>query len=362
MRSLLALLFLTPLAAHAAPVATVTGSCPGTLSVHTTGLTPGGSYAIATANVPGLALVPAGSCAGTPTELGPFGAALRGVYAADGLGAGNVSAPVPASLCGRYVEVLDLSACATSGSQRLPRLLVDHYEAVLSGDQVVPPVVTTAFGLLTASVETGTMAWDLTASSFFDPLSGGHFHVGFPGENGPAVRSITGHLVQVGSEVSGSFTWAMSASERQALADGQMYVDVTSFGYGQEELRGQLLARYPLTGELHGLQAVPPVSSGATGLVTVVLDDTDTLTWVLDASGLGSVTGAHIHQGAAGTTGPVLWDLGPDLTQVGDALTGGGTWRMSGLDAASLLAGDLYVNIHTAANPGGEIRAQLLLD
>jgi hypothetical protein len=68
------------------------------------------------------------------------------------------------------------------------------------------------------------------------------------------------------------------------------------------------------------------------------------------------VTGAHIHQAPAGTNGGVVFDLGPYIS--GNVISG--SWDPTAfLDA--LRAGELYVNVHTTENGGGEIRGQLLL-
>jgi len=82
------------------------------------------------------------------------------------------------------------------------------------------------------------------------------------------------------------------------------------------------------------------------------------------------MTAAHIHLGAAGSNGPVIAFLfGPNaagtnaITQSGDLtaanLVGplaGKTWAEF---TAALNSGQLYVNVHSIANPGGEIRVQI---
>ena len=66
-------------------------------------------------------------------------------------------------------------------------------------------------------------------------------------------------------------------------------------------------------------------------------------------------TAWHIHQGAAGTAGPVIFDLGTTFSS-------GIILKSPALTAdqeTTLKAGLFYVNIHTAAMPAGEIRTQL---
>jgi hypothetical protein len=77
------------------------------------------------------------------------------------------------------------------------------------------------------------------------------------------------------------------------------------------------------------------------------------LNYAGSVSGLsGAVTAAHIHRGAAGAPGGVAYPL----SFSGTAFSGVVTLTLS--DEALLLNGGLYVNVHTAANSGGEIRGQ----
>ncbi len=78
-----------------------------------------------------------------------------------------------------------------------------------------------------------------------------------------------------------------------------------------------------------------------------------------------ALTGAHIHPGAAGTNGGILVSLGLAAGEVSFA-TGSGSFTRQGVtvpvdQANSILAnsGGFYLNIHTAANPGGVARGQL---
>ncbi len=106
---------------------------------------------------------------------------------------------------------------------------------------------------------------------------------------------------------------------------------------------------------LRGDQEVPPVPSTASGGCMAVLDpgagEFD-LTCVHDVDG---ATVMHIHRGAAGVNGAIAFDLGDPASPVTATWTG-----MTPADIADLLAGNLYLNIHTAGRPAGEIRGQIL--
>jgi hypothetical protein len=79
------------------------------------------------------------------------------------------------------------------------------------------------------------------------------------------------------------------------------------------------------------------------------------LTWKLSFTGLsGSAMAAHIHMGKPGKSGPVVVPLcGPCHT----GMTG--TAKLTKAVIKALESGGAYVNVHTAKNPGGEIRGQV---
>ena len=102
--------------------------------------------------------------------------------------------------------------------------------------------------------------------------------------------------------------------------------------------------------------------SAAAGSATVTLDanQTDAVVNIAVANLSGAVTGMHIHRGAAGSTGPVEVTLtGLIDTNEGGNMTANGTVVLTPTQVADLKAGLLYLNIHTALNPSGEVRGQL---
>jgi hypothetical protein len=109
----------------------------------------------------------------------------------------------------------------------------------------------------------------------------------------------------------------------------------------------------PLT--LAGDQEVPAVTTEAKGSGTLNINDDKTVSGSVTTKGVKG-TMAHIHQGAAGKNGPVIVPLekkGDD----GWAVPAGA--KLTDAQYKSFKDGDLYVNVHSAAHPGGEIRAQL---
>lgn len=109
--------------------------------------------------------------------------------------------------------------------------------------------------------------------------------------------------------------------------------------------------------KLDGKSEVPPNSSAATGSADVDYDPASKkLSWKLSYSGLsGPATAAHFHGPAeAGKNAGVAVAI-PNATS--SPVEGSAT--LTDAQAADLTAGKYYINIHTAANPGGEIRGQV---
>ena len=109
---------------------------------------------------------------------------------------------------------------------------------------------------------------------------------------------------------------------------------------------------------LGGAAEVPPVTTAGKGTAQVNVDmATKQVTWRVDYSGLsGPAAAAHIHCGAApGANSGVAVSFGD---KVASPIEGSG--MMTDAQLADLQAGKCYVNVHTAANKGGEIRGQLV--
>jgi hypothetical protein len=106
---------------------------------------------------------------------------------------------------------------------------------------------------------------------------------------------------------------------------------------------------------LTGGQEVPPVSTMATAESTVRVADDRSVSGSITTSGIAG-TAAHIHIAATGSNGPVIVPLTKTADNMFSVPAGA---RLSDDQYAAYKAGLLYVNVHSAAHPGGEIRAQL---
>ena len=114
-----------------------------------------------------------------------------------------------------------------------------------------------------------------------------------------------------------------------------------------------------LTARLSGANEVPAASSNGTGTLSANLDKkTSVLTWTVTYSGLsGPATAGHFHGPApmgqnAGVALPFTGSLESPIR---------GTATLTPAQMDGVMNGNWYVNLHTAANPGGEIRGQVSL-
>jgi hypothetical protein len=118
---------------------------------------------------------------------------------------------------------------------------------------------------------------------------------------------------------------------------------------------------FGVSATLSGTNEAPPNGSTATGTVTGTYDDVSLLlNLTITFNGLAAnASAAHIHKAAVGVNGPVIIPLSIPATTSGTFSYSG---ILTALQAADLMAGLHYVNIHNANFPGGEIREQLTVN
>lgn len=225
--------------------------------------------------------------------------------------------------------------------------------ARLSAAQEVPAVNTKAKGLVTFTLEEDYKT--LTIYGVFDSLSGPvtncHFHTGGFGVNGGVVLNLL-PLVK-GNQISGQVT--VTKAILAAINGYGIYINVHTAANPNGEMRGQINYENDLhfIAVMTGANEVPAVTTAGLGLASVILSQSK-LEYKILVTGLsGPITAAHIHFGVAGKAGNIAYPL----TFSGNSLIG--TLDVNGNFIDSLYSTRTYVNIHTAANPNGEIRAQI---
>jgi hypothetical protein len=267
--------------------------------------------------------------------------------------------------------------------------------SVLSGNQISAasggPIATAAggSGTLTVSADRTAITFTLDAgalATFNSPvITGAHIHVRDPGvDNGPIIFDFLPAPATVPDPLvlSGTLTAADLIPRPPnvpdfpaavaALLEGSTYFQVHTQAHLAGEIRGEI-GTQTLTATLDGAQHVPPVITNATGTGMVVVNPgQDAFTVSLNVAGLSStIQGAHIHAGAAGVNGPIIFDfvlpstVPPNLV-INVVVTAANlspaqttiTTFAAAVDA--LLSGNTYFQVHTANNPGGEVRGQIL--
>lgn len=255
-----------------------------------------------------------------------------------------------------------------------------HFTANLTGAQEVPPtgVSGTGTGSFTLNGALTELKYVITYQGLTDTLTaGGHFHTAKPGVNGPVVRTIATHGGSASATILG--TWKSTDASQpltpalvESLLTGRMYVNFHTPSHGGGEIRGLVKLETDLHFEsnLSGSQEPTTPITGGTGTGVFVLEASRTkMHFAVTYRGLSgplSAAGGHIHVGPPGVAGPVVKAIAvggwpAELTLQGDWATTDASQPLTDALVDSLIAGKLYANFHTAANPGGEIRGKLTL-
>jgi hypothetical protein len=211
--------------------------------------------------------------------------------------------------------------------------------ATLSGMNEVPAVTTTATGkvLSTFNKTTKILKTAITYSNIVP--TAWHIHKAAAGASGSVVFNA-------GTTFTSPFTYtsaALTADQEVDLLASLYYFNIHSVANPSGEVRAQL--------------SNFAVSLGSGTIVGSFNPTAKTLVLKITYTGI-TPTAWHIHKGAVGVSGPVVIDLGTSFTSPFNFTSIALTTEQE----ADLKAGLYYVNIHTAAAPGGEIRAQLAVN
>jgi hypothetical protein len=127
---------------------------------------------------------------------------------------------------------------------------------------------------------------------------------------------------------------------------------------GCAEMKDKMPSWMPGSGamkvSLTGAEEVPAVSTAAKGSGSFRVAEDGTVSGSVTTEGMQG-TMAHIHQASKGQNGPVI----VPLTKNGDTYSVPEGKKLTQAQMDALKAGNLYVNVHSDKNKGGEIRAQL---
>ena len=124
---------------------------------------------------------------------------------------------------------------------------------------------------------------------------------------------------------------------------------------GCAEMSSMMHSGHMVNVQLSGTEEVPPVTTAARGAGSISISADKAVSGSVTTTGITGVA-AHIHTGAAGQNGPIA---------VGMVKTSDNVWsipagaKLTDAQYDSFKGGNLYVNVHSAAHKGGEIRGQL---
>ena len=251
--------------------------------------------------------------------------------------------------------VLGLSACGSGDDAPVavtPTTV--QIKAALSGDQEVPATLTGALGTGSLSLTSPSRAVSGSITIEGMTANAAHVHQGEAGVNGPVIVPLTETSPGTWSVPAGA---VLTEAQAMAFATGGLYFNAHSAANPNGEIRGQI-GRDVFAAQMSSAQEVPPNASSAIGNGLLSLDPaTKKFTARVTLAGLAA-TAAHIHDGAPGVNGPILFPLS-------ETAAGSGVWvaaadaQFTDAQLARLSAGNFYFNAHSAALPGGEIRGQM---
>ena len=252
---------------------------------------------------------------------------------------------------------------------RIPTALSEatQFSAWLSGDEETPPVETPASGVARFTLaDEGMLSYEIAVRAIgeAEPITAAHIHEGAPGESGPPIFTLFPNGdADFDPENPLMGTVDLTDEQVATLLAGNYYVNVHTGDFPAGEIRGQIYPAHTTawSAMLSGANEVPHVHSPATGQAYVTLSaDMSMLHYRVLVAGIHGVTAAHFHEAPAGENGPVVFPIfsgGPPSFDEHNPVSG-----MVPVDikqVAALAAGDHYVNVHTTAYPGGEIRGQV---
>lgn len=268
-------------------------------------------------------------------------------------GSGVLTAPQAASLlaAGTYLNIHTNGFPGGEVRGQVVASRSTRFTAVLAGSNEVPANASTATGTAIAWLHEpdNRLVYAVQTSGLVSVVAA-HFHQAAAGVNGPVVVGFSGSGQYFG--VSPRLT---SAQVTALMADG-FYANVHTSAFPGGEIRGQMIKDRGdhFTAVLRGANEVPPTPSTSVGGAQVLVNPNGTISLTGQYQPFGTAAiAAHVHRGAAGVNGPVVFGL----TFAGGVLTG--TYSPTTADLVDLRAGNWYVNVHSTAFGGGEIRGQL---
>jgi hypothetical protein len=239
--------------------------------------------------------------------------------------------------------------------QDQPTNTVLAFTVLLSPASEVPSVNNSSGSAIGAiSLEGSNLNYYVTFSGLSGPATAAHFHASATPTNSAGVVVPLSPPAATSGIIAGSVQ--LTLAQITNFMSGLCYMNIHTALNPGGEIRGQVVPLRMVLA-MNGPSEVPtnPSTGTANGILTFIGSQ---LFYEINYSGLSaSATAAHIHGPASTTTSAGV--IVPLNSPSGTAGTIAGTATLTPQNLAYILAGQTYVNIHTTANPGGEIRGQI---
>lgn len=268
-----------------------------------------------------------------------------------------------------------IAACSDNGSSSdsaapvtqppPPPANTTSYSIELTPLQVIGNNDSNTSAVTTTATATASLTIDEDDNSLTGSITGltadtVSLRAGFAGETGDLLFDL---------DADGNNQWSippntvLSQGELDQFNEGSLFLQASTTAQPQGILRGQILINDVnlLRVELAAIQTVSLVSSTAIGTGYVTYDSVtgDAIAHV-NGVGIDDAVAAHIHNAIAGVNGPVELGLTKDTGDLGHWFSDSVILDQGQMD--KLNSAELYFNIHTPANPSGEIRGQIIPD
>lgn len=229
------------------------------------------------------------------------------------------------------------------------------FSVVLSGPSEVPPTSSSATGVGLLTLEGMQLSYQISYTGLSGGATAAHIHGAADVEHATGVLFPLNGASGTSGTLSGTQT--LTADQLADIVTGMAYANIHTPANPNGEIRGQIVPlRIPIT--MSGSSEVPAVNSAGTGSGFITMVGSQ-MFYDIDFDGLSAAaSAAHIHGPADVTKSTGV--LFPLSGASGTSGTLEGQQTLTQDQLTNLLAGLTYANIHTATNPNGEIRGQVL--
>eukprot|EP01104_Vermistella_antarctica_P009057 TRINITY_DN2311_c0_g1_i1.p1 TRINITY_DN2311_c0_g1~~TRINITY_DN2311_c0_g1_i1.p1 ORF type:complete len:356 (+),score=94.62 TRINITY_DN2311_c0_g1_i1:55-1068(+) len=234
------------------------------------------------------------------------------------------------------------------------------YLCTLTSDQAVPPVAapvaSSGSGSFIYNTDDKTLTYDV-AYTVTEGATAAHIHgPAGPGDTANPISNGTLTVADI-TTPTGSLVGVMTltSSEESSLEKGDLYVNIHTLANPDGEIRGQIVQLTDnFDSALDGDQEVPSSGSDNKGSAEIAYDSETGVVSVSIDHDVDSPTAAHIHGPAAkGENADPVFTFESAESPISQ------TFEFTPEQVAILREGLMYINVHTEANPDGEIRGQI---